>query len=433
MIRSSCRYQVNQPVLGTLFISNLTSESFSILWNGTDGDIDGFILEIIDSDWLTEPKEYNVSHTVKSFDVTGLRPSTDYIAYLYGTYKGSRTSAVSIVASTAKQPDLSRLVVSNITSDRFSLSWRTGEKAFDNFIVEVRESASPSQAMGRTLPGDVRSTVMAGLKANTRYNIKLYASVGGQNTQPLFEVATTEDVPLLGPIAASSVSPHNLSVSWSTVSGHFDGFVIRVSDPEQQFDTLEFRLPGEARNFTISNLVDATDYDIELYGISHGRQTPSVLAHAVTAPLPKVENLTVSNITPYGFRVSWEVRQPPQQQQEELAPSSGGFRHFHIVVTDSGWLLEPQEFSVPGNQSHLDIWGLITGIGYEVRLTGVSESGLLSRPLNTVAVTACSFVAGRTGCGAPVCFFLPPKHQNMSKQAVCFHILKCVFLQSYGN
>ncbi|KAM8743646.1 tenascin-like isoform 1-T1 [Acanthopagrus schlegelii] len=377
---------VNQPVVGKLYISNLTSESFSILWNGTEGEFDGFILEIIDSDWLMEPKEYNISHNVKSHDVTGLRPSTDYVAYLYGTYKGSRTNAVSIVASTAEEPDLSRLVVSNITSDRFSLSWRTGEKAFDNFIVEVRESALPSQAMGRALPGDVRSTVMAGLKASTSYNIKLYASAGGQNTQPLFDIATTEDVPQLGPITTSSVSPHDLSLSWSTMSGHFDGFVIRVSDPEQQSDTLEFRLPGEARNITISNLMDATGYDIELYGISHGRHTPSLLAHAVTAPLPKVENLTISNITPYGFRVSWEVKQQ-LQQQEELAPSSGGFSHFHIVVTDSGWLLEPQEFTVPGNQSQLDIWGLITGIGYEVRLTGVSESGLLSRPLTTVAVT----------------------------------------------
>lgn len=91
----------------------------------------------------------------------------------------------------AEEPDLSRLVVSNVTSDRFSLSWRTGENAFDNFIVEVRESALPSQAMGRALSGDVRSTVMAGLKASTSYNIKLYASVGGQNTQPLFAVATT--------------------------------------------------------------------------------------------------------------------------------------------------------------------------------------------------------------------------------------------------
>lgn len=114
----------------------------------------------------------------------------------------------------------------------------------------------------------------------------------------------------------------------------------------------------------------------------------------LAAPLPKVENLTISNITPYGFRVSWEVKQ--QLQQEEIAPSSGSFSHFQIVVTDSGWLLEPQEFTVPGNQSHLDILGLITGIGYEVRLTGFSESGLLSRPLTTVAVTGTTQCTART-------------------------------------
>ncbi|XP_044000762.1 tenascin isoform X1 [Gambusia affinis] len=379
---------VIRPVVGKLYVSNLTSESFTIHWNRTERQFDGFVLEIIGSDWLMELQEYNISQNVSAHDVTGLRPSTDYIAYLYGMYKGSRTRPVSIVASTAEEPDLSNLVVSNVTSDRFSLSWRMREKAFDTFVVEVRESALPSQAMGRTLPGDVHSTVMAGLKANTSYDIKLYASKGGrQNTQPLLAVATTEDVPQLGPIVASSANPHYLSLYWNTLSGHFDGFVVQVSDSEQQSDTLEFRLPGEARNITIPNLMDDTGYDIVVYGISHGRRTPSMFVHAVTAPLPKVENLTISNVTPYGFRASWEVRQQPPQQEEELSPSGGGFSHFHIVVTDSGWLLEPQEFTVPGDQSHLDIWGLITGIGYEVKLTGVSESGLLSRPLTTVAVT----------------------------------------------
>uniref|UniRef100_A0A3Q3K8R9 Fibronectin type-III domain-containing protein n=1 Tax=Monopterus albus TaxID=43700 RepID=A0A3Q3K8R9_MONAL len=96
--------------------------------------------------------------------------------------------------------------------------------------------------------------------------------------------------------------------------------------------------------------------------------------------------------------------------------SVGGFSHFHIVVTDSGWLLEPQEFTVPGNQSHLDIWGLITGIGYEVRLTGVSESGLLSRPLTAVAVTGTTHSALK----APICFFLPPKYEEA-------HLLVSIF------
>lgn len=87
-------------MVGNLYVSNLTSESFSISWNGTDGQLDGYILEVIDSSWLSEPEEHNISHNAMSHDLTGLRPSTDYIAYLYGIVKGSRTKAVSTVAST---------------------------------------------------------------------------------------------------------------------------------------------------------------------------------------------------------------------------------------------------------------------------------------------------------------------------------------------
>lgn len=91
----------------------------------------------------------------------------------------------------AAEPDLSGLVVSNITSDTVSLSWRTGEKAFDNFIVEVRESALPTQATGRTLSAGVRSTVLTGLRGDTQYQIKLYATFGGTNTAALTTVVTT--------------------------------------------------------------------------------------------------------------------------------------------------------------------------------------------------------------------------------------------------
>lgn len=106
---------------------------------------------------------------------------------------------------------MSRLVVSNVTSDRFSLSWRTGERTFDNFIVEVRESALPSQAIGRALPGDVHSTVMAGLKASTRYDIKLYASAGGHKSQPLFAVAATGIASRAPPDTACVIHQRNLT------------------------------------------------------------------------------------------------------------------------------------------------------------------------------------------------------------------------------
>ncbi|KAI4873167.1 hypothetical protein NFI96_021822, partial [Prochilodus magdalenae] len=363
------------PMVGKLYVSNVTSESFSLSWNDTEGNFEGFVLEVIDSSWRREPAEYNLSFNAVSYDVTGLRPSTDYIAYLSGVAKGRRAHTISAFATTAAEPDLSGLVVSNVTSDRLSLSWRMGEKMYDNFIVEVRESALPSQAMGRILPIGARSTVLSGLKGDTQYHIKLYASSGNRNSDPLTAVVKTEPKPRLGPVVVSDTHPNNFTLSWNKLAGHFDGFVIRVVDQEQFYDVVELRPPGAAQNVTVPGLVDSTVYNVQFYGISHGRQTPTVSLNTTTAPLPKVENLTISDITPFGFRVSWTAR------------SSEGFSHFQVKVSDSGKLLEPQEFQVPGNQTSLEIWGLITGIGYEISLTGVSGSGLRSLPVTTVAVT----------------------------------------------
>lgn len=72
-----------------------------MVWDLTEGrHLDGFVLEIIDSDWLMEPREYNLSRLVTAHQVSGLRPDSDYVAFLYGTYKGARTGAVSVVATT---------------------------------------------------------------------------------------------------------------------------------------------------------------------------------------------------------------------------------------------------------------------------------------------------------------------------------------------
>ncbi|XP_049330683.1 tenascin isoform X2 [Astyanax mexicanus] len=363
------------PMIEKLHVSNVTSESFFLSWNGTEGNVDWFTLEIIDSSWRTEPAEYNLSSNASSYQVSRLRPSTDYIAYLSGVVKGRRIHTVSAFATTAAEPELSGLVLSNVTSDRLSLSWRMGEKMYDNFIVEVRESALPSQAMGRTLPIQVRSTVLSGLKGDTQYHVKLYATSGNRNSAPLTAVFTTEPKPTLGPVVVSDTQPNNFTLSWSTVKGHFDGFLIRVSDREQFYDVVELKPLSATRNVTVPGLVDSTVYDVVFYGISHGRYTPPVSLNATTASLPKVENLTVTEITPYGFRVFWTAR------------SSEGFRHFQVKVSDSGRLLEPKEFLVPGNQTSLDVWGLITGIGYEISLTGVSGSGLQSLPVTTEAVT----------------------------------------------
>lgn len=89
--------------------------------------------------------------------------------------------------------------------------------------------------------------------------------------------------------------------------------------------------------------------------------------------LPPLENLTVSDINPYGFTVSWMA-------------SNNAFDNFLVIVVDSGKLLDPQEFLLSGAQHHLALTGLITGIGYEVVLYGLAH-GHQTRPLSVTTLT----------------------------------------------
>lgn len=96
---------------------------------------------------------------------------------------------------------------------------------------------------------------------------------------------------------------------------------------------------------------------------------PSLLSEA----LPLLENLTISDINPYGFTVSWMA-------------SENAFDSFLVTVVDAGKLLDPQEFTLSGTQRKLELRGLITGIGYEVMVSGFTQ-GHQTKPLRAEIVT----------------------------------------------
>lgn len=92
--------------------------------------------------------------------------------------------------------------------------------------------------------------------------------------------------------------------------------------------------------------------------------------------LPLLENLTISDINPYGFTVAWMA-------------SENAFDSFLVTVVDSGKLLDPQEFTLSGTQRKLELRGLITGIGYEVTVSGFTQ-GHQTKPLRAEIITGIS-------------------------------------------
>ncbi|NWW50121.1 TENA protein, partial [Pedionomus torquatus] len=362
------------PEVGELTVSDITPESFNLSWTTTSGDFDVFTIEIIDSNRLLEPMEFNVSGNSRTAHISGLSPSTDFIVYLYGISHGFRTQAISAAATTVEEPLLSKLTVSNATSDSMSLTWEAQDKAFDHFILEVRNSDFPLDSLVHTVPGGSRRYIVTNLKAATNYTVQLHGVIDGQGGQTLTALATTEAEPQLGTLTLTNVTPDSFNLSWTTRDGPFAKFVIHVRDSYAAHEPQELTVSGGARSAHISGLLDYTGYDINIKGTtSAGVHTEPLTAFVMTEAMPPLENLTVSDINPYGFTVSWMA-------------SENAFDNFLVVVVDSGKLLDPQEFLLTGAQRQLKLKGLITGIGYEVMLYGFAK-GHQTKPLSTVAVT----------------------------------------------
>ncbi|OXB80689.1 UNVERIFIED_CONTAM: hypothetical protein H355_005618 [Colinus virginianus] len=362
------------PGVGELTVFDITPESFNLSWTTTNGDFDVFTIEIIDSNRLLEPMEFNISGSSRTAHISGLSPSTDFIVYLYGISHGFRTQAISAAATTVEEPLLSKLTVSNATSDSMLLMWEAQDNTFDHFILEVRKSDFPLDSLVQIVPGASRHYVVTSLKAATNYTVQLHGVVDGQGGQTLTALATTEAEPQLGTLTLTNVTPDSFNLSWTTRDGPFAKFVIHIRDSYAAHEPQELTVSGGARSAHISGLLDYTGYDINIKGTTDaGVHTEPLTAFVMTEAMPPLENLTVSDINPYGFTVSWMA-------------SENAFDNFLVVVVDSGKLLDPQEFLLTGAQRQLKLKGLITGIGYEVMLYGFAK-GHQTKPLSTVAVT----------------------------------------------
>uniref|UniRef100_A0A8B9UME3 Tenascin n=1 Tax=Anas zonorhyncha TaxID=75864 RepID=A0A8B9UME3_9AVES len=366
------------PEVGELTVSDITPESFNLSWTTTNGDFDVFTIEIIDSNRLLEPMEFNISGNSRTAHISGLSPSTDFIVYLYGISNGFRTQAISSAATTVEEPLLSKLTVSNATSDTMLLTWEAQDNAFDHFILEVRNSDFPLDSLVQTVPGASRHYVVTSLKAATNYTIQLHGVIDGQGGQTLTALATTEAEPEVDNLLVSDATPDGFRLSWTADDGVFDSFVLRIRDTKRKSDPLELIVPGHERTHDITGLKEGTEYEIELYGVSSGRRSQPINSVATTV-VGSPKGISFSDITENSATVSW------------IAPRTrvDSYRISYVPVTGG----TPNVVTVDGSKTRTKLVKLVPGVDYNVII--ISVKGFEeSEPISGILKTALDSPSG---------------------------------------
>ncbi|XP_073170215.1 tenascin isoform X4 [Lepidochelys kempii] len=349
-----------------------TDNSITLEWKNSQASIDNYRIKFApisggDHAEITVPRSNQV--TTKA-TLTGLRPGTEYGIGVTAV-KQDRESAPATMNAATDLDNPKDLEVTDNTETTLSLHWRRPLAKFDRYrLTYIIPSGMKNEI---EIPADSTSYLLRGLEAGTEYTITLVAEKGRHKSKPTMVKESTAAEPEVGELTVSSITPESFNLSWTATDEAFKTFTIEIIDSSRLQEPMEYNISGNLRTAHISGLSPKTDFIVYLSGSTRGFRTKAISVAATTESMPPLENLTVSDINPYGFTVSWMA-------------SENAFDNFLVIVVDSGKLLDPQEFLLTGAQRQLELKGLITGIGYEVMLYGFAQ-GHQTKPLSTVAVT----------------------------------------------
>uniref|UniRef100_A0A2K6NME7 Tenascin n=1 Tax=Rhinopithecus roxellana TaxID=61622 RepID=A0A2K6NME7_RHIRO len=361
------------PDMGNLTVTEVSWDALRLNWTMPDGTYDQFTIWVQEADQVEEAHNLTVPGSLRSVEIPGLRAGTSYTITLHGEVRGHSTRPLALEVITEELPQLGDVAVSEVGWDGLRLNWTAADQAYEHFVIQVQEVNKVEAAQNLTVPGSLRAVDIPGLKAATPYTVSIYGVIRGYRTPVLSAEASTAKEPEIGNLNVSDITPESFNLSWTATDGIFETFTIEIIDSNRLLEIVEYNISGAERTAHISGLPPSTDFIVYLSGLAPSIRTKTISATATTEALPLLENLTISDINPYGFTVSWMA-------------SENAFDSFLVTVVDSGKLLDPQEFTLSGTQRKLELRGLITGIGYEVMVSGFTQ-GHQTKPLRAEIVT----------------------------------------------
>nr|XP_054092296.1 tenascin isoform X13 [Callithrix jacchus] len=352
-----------------LRVSETAETSLTLLWRTPLAKFDRYRLNY--SLPTGQRVEVQLPRNTTSYVLRGLGPGQEYNILLTAEKGRQKSKPARLKASTEQAPELENLTVTEVGWNGLRLNWTAADQAYEHFVIQVQEVNKVEAAQNLTVPGSLRAVDIPGLKAATPYRVSIYGVIQGYRTPVLSAEASTEAEPEVDNLLVSDATLDGFRLSWTADEGVFDNFVLKIRDTKKQSEPLEITLLAPERTRDITGLREATEYEIELYGISKGRRSQPVSARATTA-MGSPKEVIFSDITENSATVSWRA---PTAQVEN-------FRITYVPITGG----KPSMVTVDGTKTQTRLVKLIPGVEYLVNIIamkGFEESEPVSGSFTT--------------------------------------------------
>lgn len=245
------------------------------------------------------PGHYNTA-TIKD-----LKPGVSYTITVYAvTGRGdspATSKPISIVYSTAvEQP--TEMQVTDVQDQSIHVRWSPSAGPVTGYRVTSVPKGGHGETITKVLPSDTTEMTIVGLQPTVEYVVSVYALGVSGESEPLVETAVTT-IPAPTNLQFSQVSPSGLTLSWYAPNVQLTGYRVRVNPKEKTGPMKEIDLPPGMTATTITGLMVATKYEVNVYAVKDGLMSPplqgiiSTLENVSPPRRPRVTDVTETTVT----------------------------------------------------------------------------------------------------------------------------------------